>query len=97
MPATMSTTWTLTDKSTVVVNASIPDAAAAQIVAWLMATLPQQNDASGVAIPRTPQALIKQWEEGQMADAAAQASAWASEQAAKAAAAAVVPIAPTIS
>ena len=93
MAASRVTTWTLTDGSTVSINASIPDAQAGQIVAYLMQTMPQQNDDMGAPIPRTPQNLIRQWEQGNIAANIAIVDGWIAAQAAAAASAASVPIA----
>ena len=96
MTATMATTWTLPDGSQVQVSASLTDAHASEVLGWLNATLPQQNDAHGAPLPRTAANLIKQWEDGQLAEACASANSYLTQQASANAAAAVVPIAPTI-
>lgn len=96
MAASRVTTWTFTDGSTITINASIPDIEAGQVVAYLMQTLPQQNDVNGNPIPRTPQNLIRQWEQGNIAANIAIVDAWMASQAAVAAAAASTPIAVTL-
>jgi len=97
MAANRVTMWTLTDGSTVTINATIPDAEAGQIIAYLMTTLPQQNDANGAPIPRTPQNLIRQWEQGNIAANMAIVDAWIASQAVAAAAAGAQTIQVTLS
>jgi len=96
MAASFSESCTLTDGTIVTVTATIPDANAAQVVAYLMTTLPQQNDATGAPIPRTPPNLIKQWMQGNIASNMAPVNGWIASQAAAAASAAAPPIVVTL-
>jgi hypothetical protein len=95
--ATLQHAWTLSDGTTGTVTATIAPAAETALTAWMQATLPQQNDASGNPIARTEANLLRQLFEGTFVDLMNQVSSWAAQQAAAQAAAAVAPVSPAFS
>ena len=94
--ATMDFKFTLTDGSVLTASAAIPDASVPDILAYAGATFPQQSDALGILIERTPENLIRQWMGGAISDFMARVHTFKQQQAASTAAAAVSPIAVTI-
>lgn len=89
--ASLAFVTTLVDGSQTVNTASLNDADVTDVVTHALATLPDELDAEGKPLPRTPQWALKRIFEGFIAEHMAKVQAWRLKVAA-AAAAAVAPI-----
>ena len=83
--ASIAFVTTYTDGSQTTHVASLSDEAVTEVVTHALETLPDENDAEGRPVPRTPQWAVKRVFEGFVAEHMAKVNAWR-EQKAKAAA-----------